>query len=134
VEQDGGGGLCARRYLRDAAHPAPAAEDVVPALELRVARGIGEGTVRALPRPGTSEAALVVGRDPDCDVVLMDPRVSRRHVRIAAGMRATDFEDLNSSNGTFVNGRRRASGELRPGDRLEIGDTVFAVMPAGSQG
>ncbi len=70
----------------------------------------------------TFDRPVVVGRAPTCDVVLDDPRVSRRH----ALLRWADGEcvvlDLGSANGTFVN-ERRLSGptRLRPGDRLGFG-------------
>ena len=67
----------------------------------------------------------VIGRSRDCDVVLADSNVSRRHARIAFGEGWT-IEDLGSTNGVHVNGRRVTGAEpLAPGDRLDIG-TVSA--------
>jgi len=69
-----------------------------------------------------------IGRDPACDVVLDDELVSRIHLRLtptAAGARA---EDLDSRNGTFLNGNPLyGAAELSPGDQLVIGVTVFEV-------
>jgi hypothetical protein len=111
----------------DVEHDSDAGGAPASPLALRVKRGVAAGASYALPRPASSDAALVLGRDAGCTVVVSDPRVSRRHVRVAAGDRAVTFEDLGSSNGTFLNGVRRASGRLRRGDELEIGDTAFTV-------
>ncbi|HVP01754.1 MAG TPA: DUF3662 and FHA domain-containing protein [Solirubrobacteraceae bacterium] len=72
-------------------------------------------------------AGALVGRSRECDVVLGDSNVSRRHARItfdeAAGW---TIEDLGSTNGVQVNGRRITEPQpLRSGDRLDIG-TVSA--------
>ncbi len=74
--------------------------------------------------------ALVVGRDPDCDLTLADPRVSRRHVAIEAGPDRVTFQDLGSSNGVELNQERRASGALDCGDVLRLGDSELIVEAA----
>lgn len=113
----------------DAVHPETGMSESAQVFRLRVERGVASGATYALPRPTSADVPLTVGRDPACDVVVMDPRVSRRHLRISAGDRVLRFEDLASSNGTYRNGERTSGAELRPWDRLEIGDTVFAVEP-----
>ena len=68
----------------------------------------------------------VLGRHPDCDIVLESGAVSRQHARIVT--REGDFfvEDLNSRNGTFVNGRAvEGRQRLEEGDQLSICDLVF---------
>ena len=79
---------------------------------------------------------LVIGRAVAGDGRLADdPEVSRRHARVrrddAGGLR---IEDLNSGNGTWLNGGRvEEEQELAPGDRIKIGQTVYAVTdPAGA--
>jgi hypothetical protein len=73
----------------------------------------------------------VVGRSRDCDVTLNDPNVSRRHAEIRAdGRGGWVVEDLGSTNGVKVNGRRIAGPTpLEPGDRLVLGtaDVRFVV-------
>ncbi len=69
----------------------------------------------------------VLGRHPDCDIVLESGAVSRQHARIVT--REGDFfvEDLNSRNGTFVNGRAvEGRQRLEEGDQLSICDLAFA--------
>ncbi len=74
----------------------------------------------------------ILGRDPGADIVVDDPSVSRRHARITRDDRAHHFiEDLGSTNGTFISGRRIRRASLSTGDRLQLGrDTVyrFAVV------
>ena len=76
------------------------------------------------------EGTQIVGRDPDVDIPLDSPRVSRRHAQIVVrGARAT-IEDLASKNGTFLGGERvKSQTALRPGDVLRIGpfSLVFEV-------
>lgn len=96
----------------------------------------GTLTVIAGPRAGemfTLEGEeTILGRDPGAAVAVDDPSVSRRHARITRDDRAHHFvEDLGSTNGTFVGGRRVRRAELITGDRLQLGrDTVyrFAVV------
>lgn len=72
-------------------------------------------------------SGAVIGRSRECDVVLGDSNVSRRHARIALGEDgAWTVEDLGSTNGVQVNGARATSSTvLRSGDRLDLG-TVSA--------
>lgn len=65
---------------------------------------------------------LVVGRDPECDIVINDRQVSRHHAEISpASENSVHIEDLNSKNGTFVNGRLIIESEtLKDGDEIKI--------------
>ena len=68
-----------------------------------------------------------IGRDPRCAVCLDDASVSRRHARIRVA-RTGDavIEDLDSTNGTFVEGRRvKGERPLRDGDRVTIGSVAL---------
>lgn len=77
--------------------------------------------------------STIVGRDANCDLVLDDPIVSRRHARlICLGTRIT-VEDLHSTNGTFVNGSRiEQPTPIARGDVLAIGRTTFRLTDDGS--
>ena len=64
----------------------------------------------------------VIGRDPRCAVWVDASGVSRRHARIVVAPEQASIEDLGSSNGTFVQGRRIARPRsLADGDRIELG-------------
>jgi len=73
--------------------------------------------------------AMVIGRDPDCHLALDVPVVSGRHARVSRSGDLVLLEDLGSSNGTFLNGRRidRAV-SVRPGDLVGLGSyaLIFA--------
>ncbi len=72
---------------------------------------------------------VVLGRRESCDIVLPDESVSRRHARLELQKGGWVVTDLNSSNGTFVNGVRVRSTSLSPGDTVKLGATlcVFKV-------
>lgn len=75
-----------------------------------------------------------LGRDESADVVVDDPGVSRRHSEIRVTTDGphliTSIRDLNSTNGTFINGERITSHRLEDGDRVTIGRTS-ATFRAG---
>ena len=64
---------------------------------------------------------VVAGRNPDCDLVLVDGHPSRRHAKLTCKDGSVWLEDLGSANGTFVNQRVvSAPVALRPGDRIRF--------------
>jgi two-component system response regulator AtoC len=76
-------------------------------------------------------AALVIGRDADCDVRLDDPSISRRHTRVVIGASCT-VEDLGSRNKTVVRGEPLVAGEPRAvpaGEAFAIGPFTVVVVP-----
>jgi pSer/pThr/pTyr-binding forkhead associated (FHA) protein len=66
-----------------------------------------------------------IGRAPDCDIVLDDALVSRHHLRIICILGDCFLEDLNSANGTIVNGRLTNKCPLEHGDTIAIGSYNF---------
>jgi hypothetical protein len=66
-----------------------------------------------------------IGRGGDNELVLDTKHVSRYHAVLLAGPVHTSIEDLNSTNGVFVNGKRVARQVLKDGDRVTIGRTHF---------
>jgi hypothetical protein len=79
---------------------------------------IAEGRRHVIPPGGA-----LVGRSRECDVVLADANVSRRHAEILPGAADTwTIADLGSTNGVLVNGRRIEGAELlQAGDRIVLG-------------
>jgi pSer/pThr/pTyr-binding forkhead associated (FHA) protein len=91
--------------------------------------------MRAGPSAGKiyllDKSELFVGRDLNNDVVINDPEVSRRHVRLF--LQGTNFviEDLGSTNGTQINGQRIMGPHiLRPGEMVIFGEHVSLVFEA----
>jgi hypothetical protein len=70
---------------------------------------------------------LTVGRARDNRLVIEDPRVSRHHGRLLARHGVLVYADLNSTNGSRVNGVRVDEVALGVGDRILLGDTVLVV-------
>jgi pSer/pThr/pTyr-binding forkhead associated (FHA) protein len=66
----------------------------------------------------------VVGRDPDCDVVLDDDRISRRHAVLAAGPAGWTLTDAGSKNGTFIGGTLVESRPLREQSWISFGGLI----------
>jgi len=65
----------------------------------------------------------VIGRSKDCDVHLDDPNISRRHAELRHEESTYWLIDLDSTNGTEVNGRRQKRAKLEHGDTLKLGST-----------
>lgn len=68
---------------------------------------------------------LVFGRAEDCNARIDDPSLSRRHARVTRSAGGFAIEDLDSTNGTAVNGNPITSSRLRDGDRIELGPYVL---------
>ena len=80
------------------------------------------GRVVPLDRP------LLIGRRPDCNVILQDDAVSGHHARVTWDTDGWQVEDLESTNGTYVNVRRVSRPtKLKSGDALRIGNATWRV-------
>ncbi len=90
-------------------------------------------TMRQGPRPDQTfelqKDVYTVGREAGNDIIINDAQVSRHHARLTLQGSAYVLEDLGSTNGTFVNGRR-VSGpvSLSAGDMVGLGDTVVLAV------
>jgi hypothetical protein len=93
---------------------------------VRVVRGGDTGAEHRL-----ASTRVVAGRSSECDIELDDPTVSRRHAVFV--QRGDDWwvVDLDSTNGTQVNGVAAVEQRLRPGDRIELGDAILEFVKAG---
>jgi hypothetical protein len=64
---------------------------------------------------------MILGREPDCDIVINDRQVSRHHAKITLGTQGPTLSDLESKNGTHLNGvLLEGSSPLRDGDIIQI--------------
>ena len=80
---------------------------------------------QSLPLP---DGEHIAGRDPECSLVIDGTTVSRRHARITVAQKAATIEDLESTNGTHVNGTRiSAPTRIGPGDEIALGSEVLRV-------
>ena len=86
----------------------------------------GQGAVfgRHVPVNGT----VTFGRAPECTVSVDESGLSRLHGRLQAGDGALLFEDMGSSNGSFVNGRRVLRAEVKAGDEISMDTLRFRVV------
>jgi pSer/pThr/pTyr-binding forkhead associated (FHA) protein len=81
----------------------------------------------------TAGSVKTMGRTPRADFILKAPLVSRVHCRLTAhSLSRLEVQDLDSTNGTYVNGHRVSRADLKPGDRLRIGRAEFAVAAESS--
>ena len=80
-----------------------------------------------------SEGSVTIGRDPSNDLCVNDMKVSRSHARLTDNGRDVVLSDLNSTNGTTLNGRRVTEAVIQPGDMISIGDSqiLFAEVQRG---
>ena len=79
-----------------------------------------EGKTAVLPSGGG-----VIGRSRECDVVLSDQNVSRKHAEVRPSGGKWIVKDLGSTNGVKVNGRRITGAQsLKPGDKIEVGTST----------
>ena len=81
--------------------------------------------LRAVDLP---ERAVVVGRSRRTDVPIRDTLLSRKHFSIVPSRTGYTLVDLNSQNGTFVNGERVDRAELTYDDIIEVGHTVAVLL------
>ena len=99
-------------------------------LDIRPALVFLSGDLIAVPIPIEREE-VSLGRAIEADVRINDTKVSRLHARIRSvtdpETGRTDFvlEDLESRNGTFLNGRRVCEEELQSGDKIMVGDHIL---------
>lgn len=86
----------------------------------------GHGT---LSKISLRNVTVTVGRDPQGDVCLASPNVSKRHAQFAISARQIQLQDLGSTNGTFVNGKRLESVTvLNEGDLVQFADVELRLV------
>jgi len=106
---------------RELAGPVPSGGSI------RVMRGFFEGLELPVDRDW-----MVVGRGRTADVIIAEPTISRAHLAIGFDGENFFVEDLGSTNGTAVNGKREAKMNLCQGDEILLGKLLLQVkLPDG---
>ncbi len=106
---------------RELAGPVPSG------VSIRVMRGFFEGLELPVDRDW-----MVVGRGRTADVIIAEPTISRAHLAIGFDGDSFFVEDLGSTNGTAVNGKREARMKLCAGDEILLGKLLLQVkLPEG---
>lgn len=95
------------------------------AVRLEIINGGFEGTTFDL-----TEDEVVIGRNPTTDITLLDEGISREHALLLFDEDVPGYviEDLASTNGTRLNGKRIRSASLVEGDEIQIGQTLFRFV------
>jgi DNA-binding NtrC family response regulator len=91
--------------------------------KLVVVAGPDEGIEQALDAP------IEIGTDPACQLVLRDPKVSRRHALVRTKAGRYTVKDLGSRNGTFLGGARLVEADVPLGAVIQLGETLIAIQP-----
>ena len=116
----------------------PKLKDAVAAAgQARVGRSVAaafEVRHRSLGDKLAKRGRVTIGRAVDNDIVLPSPAVSAHHAAISSDGAKVTLEDLDSTNGTFVNGRRARRAELQEGDEIWIADERFVFERSGPDG
>ena len=94
-----------------------------PAIILYIKIDRGEENMRRFLQP-----EVMIGRDPKCDLTIMDEALSAHHARLAHHHGQWWLEDLNSTNGTFLNREKLTTAAVViTGDQFKCGNTVFGI-------
>lgn len=127
-----------RISIADLALPAPGGADAAPGDEAatRMMAAVPRYSLRGVSGEhfGKTYALLgtvVIGRAPECDIVLSLPEISRKHAQLRATLGGVWIEDLGSINGIWVNGSRVQKGLFQPGDELRLDTSRFMISTPG---
>jgi pSer/pThr/pTyr-binding forkhead associated (FHA) protein len=116
--------------MPDSANDDPGATAVRPVVPRYVLRGVsGEAFGRTYPVVGTT----AIGRAPECDLRLDEAGMSRMHARLVPTDDGLLLEDLGSTNGSFINGKRVLRGEARVGDEIGFDTMRFRLLSPAQQ-
>ena len=96
-------------------------------IEVRVISGPDRGKHHEI-----NQGDQLVGRGLDCQIVLADPAVSRKHFRLVRSGDVVEAIDMGGANGTNINGQRSSRKRLVPGDQIEVGTTVLEYWIEGA--
>ncbi len=74
------------------------------------------------------QGEMTIGRDPSCELMLDNLGVSRRHAQLREVGDRYVIEDLNSTNGVFIDARRVTTAQVSPGDEIKIGKFILTIQ------
>jgi pSer/pThr/pTyr-binding forkhead associated (FHA) protein len=101
-----------------------------PEITLSIELEQGQATIRRFSQP-----EIMIGRDPNCDLAMMDEALSAHHARLTYHHGQWWLEDLNSTNGTFLNRERLTTAAVViTGDRFKCGNIVFGIQLGDGEG
>ena len=75
-----------------------------------------------------NRSQVYIGRDPECEVHIPTTTISRQHVRIFCRGEEYHVEDLDSTNGTYINGVKIKRCVLRNNDQITVGDITITFL------
>ncbi|MFH1017502.1 MAG: DUF4388 domain-containing protein [Pseudomonadota bacterium] len=90
---------------------------------LRFLEGENEGVEIRVNPP----RILFVGRSEECDIFLGEKKISRKHCKIEVTNQTATLQDLQSTNGTYLNGKKATSNPLKHEDKIRVGTSVIQV-------
>lgn len=141
-DQIGIGPVLARYALVEAARSAPA-PGVMPGSDedsgaTRVRTAVSKFMLRGVSGAVFGKifpvhGPVAIGRAAECDISVQAEEISRRHALVKPSGDGLSVEDLGSSNGTYINGRRVQQGFLNPGDELRLDAVRFIVVAPGME-
>lgn len=85
----------------------------------------GVGGIVTGQRMVLTKEETLMGRSGVCDVQFHDPKVSRQHALLRLYNNDYFIQDMQSSRGTYINGRRMESHQLQDRDKIQLGDTIL---------
>ncbi len=101
-----------------------------PVITLFIRIDRGKENVRRFLQP-----EIMIGRDPNCDLAVIDETLSAHHARLAHHHGQWWLEDLDSTNGTFLNREKlNTPAVVITGDKFKCGNTVFGIQVEDSDG
>ncbi|HID55619.1 TPA: FHA domain-containing protein [Candidatus Poribacteria bacterium] len=103
---------------------------VVATVKLKIISNDGTEEVRSVELPLSGEADLVIGRGAEADIRIPDTsrKLSRKHAALRFEEGRIMILDLESTNGTFLNGRRIQSAPISEGDVIRMGSIRIEVI------
>ena len=96
---------------------------------LKIIQGVGQGQVLTVPE----DQPVTIGRSSQASYAFDDALLSRKHCQIESRGEVCRVTDLQSRNGTYVNGQRIAAQLAKMGDRIKIGSLLIEIAPITPQ-